>query len=1372
MARNSSSSKDYEMIKDFHGLGRSASKRGHEESPKSRTPTLIHIPANGSTSAEASSSHSRGRGLRRISSHRTTKLPSHHTHFLDTLDADHLSARPPPTPLGTRRRGRPPASSKTSVRPPAMNADNDVYVDTAPPYSRDKGKARAHDASPRATRSKSLRKASNQEPISVDSDDDDVQEVNRPKPFGFEIQRQVDATSGDSLALQVKERRRREQTTASTSAVSSSTAPDKFYSRPSQVSRQRSNYRRSDGPIQLEEPNDAQKFGPSHVVVVDGSPEADSKTVTSHQPDRNSTGQSRPKLVDRMKSRVTTSNASGVARGISSSVAASKLLPPPVPPPQPGASREPSSKEQQAALSRTVKRMRTEVGPSSPPQKHLLHEPSKFPFEVRLKAIVISDVWRSRDRDHAAIFVQPHALHCGVTVNCCIKIQYSDIREVLANKLDVQDCGILCLTLTPGSESARKLQETFHDFDSRASGDAAQIQLIASDSSTDDLASYARALSWVTKKIHNISSSQVMMRWLPEAGVKSRISLFEGVKQSPWPGATTEPRQQAQTHIRRTLIVPGADRLPNHATQDLVRTSDTYSPPVPKKKTFDLQPPSPATPIILATDIPARGAPASSASPTLLPLSIPTARPAPVREVEIPRPLISDEGGTILHYPYEGKGAMSLRYSDFEKLLDGGLLNDVVIEFGLKFILEEIRARDPALADSIYVFNTFFFPILMSDSVENSYSKLRRWTAKEDLFSKKYIVIPVNENYHWYLALIVNPAFILTEQVKDSTSEQDKDEVAAKLTLPPAIYARQSSALNEASEEECKAAEHMQRHEAQTASSSEPNTPPLPTSQLSSLSAGDDSATLPFPMDLDIEPLAGTPTKPKADPLSLDQAFIITLDSLGQRHVKLGSKLFEYLWREAWDKKKPLASLPSQQSLHGTTKQLKTEEDLKLSPGPNEVTEMNSAESTYEISRVEAKDPFQDSEQPKDAEATDEVGGVRAVPVQDKRRAVAGDSSLDSLEAEAWSKSLPKAVYIHAHVPEQPNFCDCGIYLLHYFDRFFRQPDKLLKIMVDAKSQISDLYKTSPGLRLQVKQEIENRAKAEWQAGEVSSKRAYWRSKIVELSEGWAAHLKAKREAAGESGEAEPSAVNDESVAMTGFSLQERSQSAQQQDVDALILDAGRAENADGKPEAEEDKQGETIRHGLVITDSAQDDIERSVNDYAFGRDLSGKLYVDNVMAQALSRQHGPLTLEHLKELQREDRQEAASQKSAPEWLNKLKDMGAHDLPRSTIGDDVGDVISMDMNAVVPAREHEDSGRSSPTVSVVSTLSHRPEQRHEQEQAEQQQPHASPLTFGATILPATTPSLTERVSTPPSTLFDLNDSPVRSQEVHHSTEVD
>ncbi|KLT44112.1 cysteine proteinase, partial [Cutaneotrichosporon oleaginosum] len=34
---------------------------------------------------------------------------------------------------------------------------------------------------------------------------------------------------------------------------------------------------------------------------------------------------------------------------------------------------------------------------------------------------------------------------------------------------------------------------------------------------------------------------------------------------------------------------------------------------------------------------------------------------------------------------------------------------------------------------------------------------VKRWTKKAEIFNKKFIVIPVNESYHWYLAVIYNP---------------------------------------------------------------------------------------------------------------------------------------------------------------------------------------------------------------------------------------------------------------------------------------------------------------------------------------------------------------------------------------------------------------------------------------------------------------------------------------------------------------------------------------------------------------------------------------------------------------------------------------
>lgn len=39
---------------------------------------------------------------------------------------------------------------------------------------------------------------------------------------------------------------------------------------------------------------------------------------------------------------------------------------------------------------------------------------------------------------------------------------------------------------------------------------------------------------------------------------------------------------------------------------------------------------------------------------------------------------------------------------------------------------------------------------------------------------------------------------------------------------------------------------------------------------------------------------------------------------------------------------------------------------------------------------------------------------------------------------------LPKAQYMEAKVPNQPNSSDCGVYLIHYFDCILRDPKKTI----------------------------------------------------------------------------------------------------------------------------------------------------------------------------------------------------------------------------------------------------------------------------------------------------------------------------------------
>ncbi|KAG8920183.1 hypothetical protein FRC00_010371 [Tulasnella sp. 408] len=99
---------------------------------------------------------------------------------------------------------------------------------------------------------------------------------------------------------------------------------------------------------------------------------------------------------------------------------------------------------------------------------------------------------------------------------------------------------------------------------------------------------------------------------------------------------------------------------------------------------------------------------------------------------------------------------VNITRGDFGRLEPDEFLNDTLIEFGLKLWQNDLKEKNPQLADDIWVFNSFFYKKLSNRKVEG-YPSVKKWTAKVDIFRKKFIVVPINENLHWYLAIIYQP---------------------------------------------------------------------------------------------------------------------------------------------------------------------------------------------------------------------------------------------------------------------------------------------------------------------------------------------------------------------------------------------------------------------------------------------------------------------------------------------------------------------------------------------------------------------------------------------------------------------------------------
>ncbi|KAL2207542.1 hypothetical protein CC79DRAFT_754000 [Sarocladium strictum] len=218
-----------------------------------------------------------------------------------------------------------------------------------------------------------------------------------------------------------------------------------------------------------------------------------------------------------------------------------------------------------------------------------------------------------------------------------------------------------------------------------------------------------------------------------------------------------------------------------------------------------------------------------------------------------------------LVWPPTGKNRTTVDQADICRLDDGEFLNDNLINFWIRYLQHQLEETDPAMLKRVYFFSTFFFEKLKSNQGKIHYEGVKSWTSKVDIFSYDYLVVPVNENAHWYLAIICNPGKVLSV----SSGVNDADEPAATPTRVAAIGKRLSQvrlADGVVPANELATSELLSPTEAGKALSK----------------AG--SVETPSPLRPSQDP-----TKPR----------IVTLDSLGSAHPKTCSALRQYLAAEA-----------------------------------------------------------------------------------------------------------------------------------------------------------------------------------------------------------------------------------------------------------------------------------------------------------------------------------------------------------------------------------------------------------------------------------------------------------------------------------------
>ncbi|XP_077568510.1 sentrin-specific protease 7-like isoform X2 [Stigmatopora nigra] len=121
----------------------------------------------------------------------------------------------------------------------------------------------------------------------------------------------------------------------------------------------------------------------------------------------------------------------------------------------------------------------------------------------------------------------------------------------------------------------------------------------------------------------------------------------------------------------------------------------------------------------------------------------------------------------LIQYPAPpSKGGITVTQEDLVCLESGQYLNDVIIDFYLKYLLLEGGGR--AVAERSHIFSSFFFRHLSTSqgcsnttsAVPDQYARHQRvktWTRHVDIFSKDFLFVPINKEAHWFLAVICFP---------------------------------------------------------------------------------------------------------------------------------------------------------------------------------------------------------------------------------------------------------------------------------------------------------------------------------------------------------------------------------------------------------------------------------------------------------------------------------------------------------------------------------------------------------------------------------------------------------------------------------------
>ncbi len=240
--------------------------------------------------------------------------------------------------------------------------------------------------------------------------------------------------------------------------------------------------------------------------------------------------------------------------------------------------------------------------------------------------------------------------------------------------------------------------------------------------------------------------------------------------------------------------------------------------------------------------------------------------------------ILGDPWKNDLVYQINDKRSGSVPFEDLSRLGHEEYLNDNLISFFVHYLQTQLGKAHPESVERIHFFNTYFFETLTKTPRGKrgiNYEGVNKWTKAVDLFKRDFVVVPVNENFHWYLVIICNLPYFLPDQEKAAQQGLRHSEGRDGSEQPSEDVGMTSDAPTE----------ETQKSLAELSISDHEGNRQLQTKVRSKKSPGRRKS---------VRPLRKYET---------DKPVIITLDSLGTPRSATCSIIRQYVVAEAKDKK-------------------------------------------------------------------------------------------------------------------------------------------------------------------------------------------------------------------------------------------------------------------------------------------------------------------------------------------------------------------------------------------------------------------------------------------------------------------------------------